>query len=135
MTHLDVQTGKTTKGMLWAGRILSALPVLFMVLAIVYALTHLPAVQTDFSKYGYSEHAFTWILATEILCLILYLLPRTNVLGAVLLTGYLGGAVATHVRVGESFVLPVLVGIFLWLGIYFRDARLRVLLPFNRCGY
>ena len=68
---------------------------------------------------------------TELVCTILYVIPQTAVLGAILLTGYLGGAVVTHVRMGEPFILPALFGVVLWLGLYLRDPRLRVLIPFR----
>jgi uncharacterized protein YndB with AHSA1/START domain len=69
----------------------------------------------------------------ELGCLAIYLFPRTAVLGAILLTGYLGGATATHVRIGDMFLPPILVGVLVWLGLFFRDERLRVLLPW-RCA-
>jgi len=65
----------------------------------------------------------------EIACTIIYLIPQTSVLGAILLTGYLGGATATHARVGEPFIFPVLLGVLVWLGIYLRCGRLRAILP------
>ena len=65
----------------------------------------------------------------EIACVLLYAIPRTAVLGAVLLTGYLGGAIAAHVRVGDAFISPLIGGGLVWLGIYLRDARVRALLP------
>jgi len=68
----------------------------------------------------------------ELGCLIIYLIPKTSVLGAVLLTGYLGGAILTHLRVGDSFLVPLLLGVVVWAGIYLRDERLRALLPFRK---
>jgi hypothetical protein len=68
----------------------------------------------------------------EIGCTVVYLVPRTAVLGAILLTGYMGGAMATHVRIGESFIIQFLVGVVLWLGIFLRDARLWALIPVRR---
>jgi hypothetical protein len=65
----------------------------------------------------------------EIACALIYAIPQTSVFGAILLTGYLGGATATHVRVGEPFFLPVIVGIVVWLGLFLREGRLRALLP------
>jgi hypothetical protein len=73
------------------------------------------------------------IIATlEILCVVLYLIPATAVLGAVLFTGYLGGAILTHLRVGENVALQIILGLVIWLGIYLREARLHALLPFRR---
>lgn len=82
-----------------------------------------------FATFGYPQKLLLPIAIAEILCTVLYLFPRTAVLGAILLTGYLGGATATHVRVGEQFVAPVFLGVMLWGGLYFRDSRLRALLP------
>jgi xanthine/uracil permease len=72
------------------------------------------------------------IIVVEIACAILYAIPRTSVLGAVLLTGYLGGATATHVRANEAFFLPVVTGVVVWAGLYLRDDRLRALIPLRR---
>ena len=80
---------------------------------------------------GYPDGAMLRITVIEIACATLYAIPRTSVLGAILLTGYLGGATATHVRVGEPFFLPVIVGIVLWLGLYLRDHRVCALVPFR----
>ena len=65
----------------------------------------------------------------ELACAIIYAIPRTAVLGAILMTGYLGGATATHLRVGEPFYLPIVVGIVVWIGLYLRDERLHALVP------
>jgi hypothetical protein len=65
----------------------------------------------------------------EVACAIIYLVPKTSILGAILLTGYLGGAIATHVRVGDQFIAPALLGIFIWLGLWLRDPRLKALIP------
>jgi hypothetical protein len=68
----------------------------------------------------------------ELTCTVLYLIPQTSVLGAILLTGYLGGATATHVRIGEAWFPPVLAGVFVWLGLVLRDPRLRELAPWRK---
>jgi hypothetical protein len=65
----------------------------------------------------------------ELICAVIYVIPRTSMLGAILLTGYLGGAIATHVRVGEQFIMPAVLGVLIWGGLYLRDYRLRALLP------
>ena len=70
----------------------------------------------------------------ELACVLLYVIPQTAVLGAILLTGYLGGAVATHVRAGEPFWFPIIFGILIWLGLVLRDARIRALVPLRRTG-
>jgi len=87
-----------------------------------------PAAATQgFVHFGYPEGALLPIAIVELASAILYAIPRTSVLGAILLTGYLGGATATHVRVGEPPIIAIVVGIVVWLGVYLRDQRLRAL--------
>ncbi|HEU5459634.1 MAG TPA: DoxX family protein [Pyrinomonadaceae bacterium] len=116
----------------WIGRIVSGLPALFLLLDGVMKLFK-PAVVVEATvNLGYPESTIIPIGVVLIICTILYLIPATSVLGGILLTGYLGGAVATHVRVGESLfsiVFPVIFGILIWLGLYLRDVRLRALVP------
>jgi hypothetical protein len=115
---------------LWVGRVLTALPVLMMVASATMKLMHSPQLIEQFvGKYGFPESSLASLAVIELLCVILYTIPRTTVLGAVLLTGYLGGACATHVRVGDSFLAPVLVGVVVWAGLFLRDGRIRALLP------
>jgi hypothetical protein len=123
------ETGAVSSTSLWAGRILSALPVLLFVFTGTFSLLKPAVAQQGFVHYGYLDGALLRIVIVELACAILYAIPRTSVLGAILLTGYLGGATATHVRVGEPFFLPIIVGIVVWLGIYLRDGRLRALIP------
>ena len=79
---------------------------------------------------GCKPVSYTHLIAlVEIACGIVYAIPQTSVLGAILLTGYLGGATATHVRAGEPFFLPIVVGIVVWLGLFLREERLRALVP------
>ena len=117
---------------LWVGRIVGGLPVLFLLVDGVMKLFK-PAVVVDATaKLGYSESTIIPIGLVLIACTVLYLIPATSVVGAILLTGYLGGAVATHVRAGEglfSIIFPIIFGILLWLGLYLRDFRLRELVP------
>jgi hypothetical protein len=114
----------------WTGRVLSAIPVLILAMGAFMALTGSPEMKDAFTKhFGYPENALLGIVIAEIGCAVLYAIPRTAVLGAVLMTGYLGGAVATHVRVGESFLMALAVGVVAWAGLYLRDRRLRALLP------
>jgi len=126
---------QTSKGNVWTGRILSALPILFLLFdGIMKVMRPLPApVAEGTVKLGYSLSTIPGIGATLLVCTVLYAIPRTSVLGAILLTGYLGGAVATNVRVGNplfGYVLaPVYVALFIWGGLYLRDERLRALVP------
>jgi len=80
-------------------------------------------------KAGFSPGLVTAIGVLELACLAIYLVPPTAVLGGLLLTGYLGGAVATHLRVGQPFAMPVVIGVLVWAGLYLRDARVRAILP------
>ncbi|HTN52662.1 MAG TPA: DoxX family protein [Anaeromyxobacter sp.] len=126
----DTAAGRKT---LWVGRVVSALPILMMLLSGVLKLAGGPQMAKDWASFGYPPSTLVPIGVTEIACAILYLIPRTSVLGAVLVTGYLGGAVATHVRVSQLvFPAPALLGVLAWLGLFLRDPRLRALLPLRR---
>jgi hypothetical protein len=115
---------------LWTGRVLSALPVLAMGFSGSMKLAHSAKfVEAWTGVFGYPEGAAMPIGIVEIACALLYLIPKTRVLGAILVTGYLGGAVATHVRVGQAFVAPLLLGIIAWGGLYLRDGRVSELIP------
>lgn len=121
--------------MKWTGLAVTALPALMLTMSATMKLTqNAKMVAMMGGKFGYPEHLLPVIGVLEALCLALYLVPRTATLGAILLTGYLGGAVATHVRVGDAFVAPLLVGVLVWLGLYLRDTRLRPLLPLRARG-
>jgi hypothetical protein len=118
--------------MLWGGRIMSGLPALFLLADAIFKFIKPAPVVEGTIKLGYAESAITPIGAVLLVCTLLYLIPRTSILGAILLTGYLGGAVATHVRVGDPLfthiLFPVYFGILLWGGLYLRDPRLRALI-------
>lgn len=126
------ESATSSKKATWIGRILSAIPVLMMVFSGVMKLAKPEQLVLEFSRLGYDEGLIVGIGIVEILVAIVYVIPRTAVLGAILVTGYLGGATATHVRVGDFFLGPVLVGTAAWLGLYLRDERLRALLPFTK---
>jgi DoxX-like family len=125
------QVAPVSRTSLWAGRVLSALVLLLIVFGAMFGVLKPDVAKQGFAHYGYPDGAMLRITIIEIACAILYAIPRTSVLGAILLTGYLGGATSTHVRVGEPFFLPVIVGIVLWLGLYLRDHRVRALVPFR----
>ncbi|PYT29541.1 MAG: hypothetical protein DMG57_11235 [Acidobacteria bacterium] len=118
------------KWVLWTGRILSALPILVMLLSGSMKLIRLPQVVDGFVRqFGYPENELLIIGVVEVTCALLYAIPRTAFLGAILVTGYLGGAIATHVRISDpAFVGPLMLGIFAWAGLYLRDDRLRELI-------
>ncbi|HZF08609.1 MAG TPA: DoxX family protein [Thermoanaerobaculia bacterium] len=127
----ETQTVPVSKGMLWTGWIMSALPALFLLFGGVMDLIKPPAVVEGTVKMGYPESIIVGLGVVVLLCTILYLIPRTSILGAILLTGYLGGAVATHVRILDlrSVPIPILFAIVLWGGLYLRESRLRALIP------
>jgi hypothetical protein len=116
-----------------AGRILSGLAVAFLVFDAVAKLLRLPPVIQGTIQLGYPADIVFGLGATLLACVLAYVVPRTSVLGALLLTGYLGGAVATHVRVGNPLcthvLFPVYVAAFLWGGLLLREPRLRAVLP------
>ncbi len=123
----------TSKKMFWAGRIVSAIPVLLMFLSAVMKLIKPAPVVQGFVRFGYPESQIVILGVLELLSCIMYLIPSTAVLGAILMTGYLGGATATNVRVGDpSYIMTVLLGVFVWGGLFFRDGRVRALIPFRR---
>lgn len=131
---MTAETSATTpkKWQIWTGRVLSGLPVLTLLFSVSMKLGHKPeAVGMFVNHLGYEEGMLTKLAILEILCTVIYLVPRTSVFGAILLTGYLGGAVATHARVGDPFLAPVVLGIMLWGGLFLREPRLRGLLPFR----
>jgi len=118
-----------------AGYVLTGLVAAFLTFDTVMKLLQLaPAVQGT-TELGYPAGTVVVIGAIELVCLVLYLIPPTSVLGALLLTGYLGGAIATHVRVGSPLpthtLFPVYVALMVWGGLYLRESRLRALLPFR----
>jgi uncharacterized protein YndB with AHSA1/START domain len=125
----DEETTPVSGKMLWAGRVVSALPVLMLVMSGVMKLVKPAPVVEGFAHLGYPEGLALGLGILELACTVVYVIPRTSVLGAVLLTGYLGGATATHVRVGEPSFAPVLLGVLVWGGLYLRDRRVRALLP------
>lgn len=117
---------------LWAGRVSGGFPALFLLVDGAAKLVKPAAVVEATVQLGYAESVIVPLGIVLLICTVLYWIPQTAVLGAILLTGYLGGAVATHVRVGaEPFpvLFPVFFGALLWGGLYLRDARLRALIP------
>ncbi len=121
---------KSSKALVWIGRVLSAIPVLFMAgLGTVFLITNPSMVTEGMVKYGYPKESAIPVLIVEIICAIIYAIPQTATLGAILLTGYLGGAVATHVHASEPFYFPLIFGVLVWLGLLLREPRLRRILP------
>ncbi len=130
------QTVPISKGQLWTGRALSTVAILFMLFDTVIHAMRGPQVVQGFAQLGFPLSIAIPLSTVEFIGIVLYVIPRTSVLGAILLTGYLGGAVAAQVRIGApllGFVLaPVYVALFLWGGLYLRDERVRALIPLRR---
>ena len=126
------QGAPASKKALWAGRIISGLAAAMMLFSGVLKLAQPASVLEEFARLGYPESLVLGIGIVEILCTIVYLVPRTSVLGAILLAAYLGGATATHVRIGDPFVGPILIGVAVWAGLFLREGRLRQLIPLRR---
>ena len=122
-----------SKIMLWSGRVISGLIVSFLLFdAIIKVIKLAPAVEAA-TRLGYPVSVLVPIGIALLVSTVLYAIPRTAMLGAILLTGYLGGATATQVRVGDPWLLlPVVFGVLLWAGLFLRDVRLRALIPLRR---
>lgn len=130
--------------MIIIGYVFSVLAVLFLLMDAVVKLVSLEMVLDINRKLGYPNSALVPIGIVLLICTVLYAIPKTSVLGAILLTAHLGGAIATHVRVsspqtnqgfgGEPFsiIFPVIIGLFIWGGLYLRDGRLRALIPLKK---
>ena len=120
------------KKTLWAGHALGALPALMLLFSATMKLVHPPQLDDGFAHLGIPVSHALGLCVLELACTVIYLIPRTSILGAILLTGYLGGAIQTHLRIGEMFIGQAIFGVLLWGGLYLRDVRLRALLPFVR---
>jgi hypothetical protein len=121
-----------SKKVLITGWVMTILPSLMFIFSAAMKLLHPPQLDEGFAHL---QIPVSWALnlgLLELACVIIYLIPRTAVIGAILLIGYLGGAMLTHLRVGEPPVSHVILGIVLWGGIWLRDVRLRALMPFRK---
>ena len=130
--EMQTQFAPISKAALWTGRVLSVVPALFLLLDAVMKLFKPSFVVEGTARVGYPEEVIIPLGIVLLACTVIYLIPRVAILGAILLTGYLGGAVATHVRMGEGLfpiLFPVFFGALLWGGLVLRDPQLRALLP------
>jgi len=121
------------KRWLWAGRIVTALGAAFMLFdGVIHAMRIAPVIQA-FQQLGYSLDIIVPLAVVELICTVLYIIPRTSILGAILLTGYLGGAVDSNLRAGNplfsNILFPVYIAILLWAGLYLQNGRLRAIVP------
>jgi len=131
------QTSPVSKSRLWAGRIVSALPILFLLMDGIMKLFKPGFVVDATVKLGYPENVVVPLGIVLTVCTLLYAFPRTAILGAILLTGYLGGAVATHVRLSEGLfpvTFPIIMGVLIWGGLWLRDDRVRALISLRQEG-
>ena len=119
---------------LWSGRILSAFGVLILLSSITAKLTHQASYVRAWDRLGYEESILTGVGLVQLGSVVLYLIPATSVLGTVVLTGYLGGAIASWVRLGEPnpMMVPLTTCLLLWAGLYLREERLQALLPLRK---
>lgn len=118
--------------MVWTGRVISVLPVLMLLMSATFKF--MPPnkdMEKGLEHIGWKADQMMILGIVELTCTVLYVIPQTSVLGAILLTGYLGGATATHVRVGDAWFAPVIFGVLVWLGLFLRDARLRAIVPWR----
>jgi len=126
-------TGAVSKTMLWTGRIMSTVPVLLTLLGAVMKIMKVPAVIEGFASHGLGANLIVPVGILEVVCVVVYVIPRTAVLGAILMTGLLGAATLTNLRVGDpTYPMPVVLGMMVWGGLYLRDVRLRVLIPLRK---
>jgi len=121
-----------SKAALITGWIMCILPCLLLIFSAVMKLAHPPQLDEGFAHMGVPISHALGLGLLELSCTVIYLIPRTAVLGAILLTGYMGGAIQTHIRIGDGIIPHVIIGILLWGGLYLRDPRLRILIPLRR---
>jgi hypothetical protein len=137
MSDVAVQSPARTRTppwMVWLGWLISLAPVAIVLTSSRWKLTHNPWYVQEWARIGWQEHALPYIAMLQLIAVALYVIPQTAVLGAVLLTGYLGGAIASYVRIGELTppLVPLTTALLAWGGIYLRDPRLWSLLPLRR---
>jgi hypothetical protein len=123
-------TATASKKTLWTGWILGAIPALMLLLSATGKFIQPEGIEKSLEPIGWRIEQLTGLGILEASVAIIYLIPQTSILGAILITGYMGGAIATHVRIGDYFILPhILIGVLVWLGIWLRNPRLRALIP------
>ena len=124
------QAASVSKTARWAGWVMTAIPVLLVLMASVMKLVKAPAVLEGMARAGIPEHLIVPVGVIELICVVVYVIPRTSILGAILMTGLLGGATITGLRIGDPSVpIPVVVGMLAWGGLWMREPRLRELIP------
>jgi hypothetical protein len=121
-----------SKKMVWTGRALSTLVSLPLIFSAIMKLSRNPEVYKGMAHLGLPESMVVPLGILELACVIVYVIPQTAVIGAILLTGYIGGAMLTHLRIGEGVPIHIVLGIVIWLGIWLREPRLRTVLPLRK---
>ena len=122
---MEVATGRIA----WVGRVTSVLVALVFLMSAFLKLKGGAEVMQGMAHLGLPESLIIPLAILEVSCVVIYLFPATSVLGAILLTGYMGGAICTHLRVGDPFFIQITLGVFVWLGLYLRERRLAGLIP------
>ena len=116
----------------WVGRVLSVMASLAFLMSAAMKLKGGPELTQGMAHLGLPESMITPLAILELSCAVIYLIPQTAVLGAILLAGYVGGAICTHWRVGDPFFVQIALGIVVWLGLYLRESRLKAFIPLRR---
>ncbi len=131
---IELQEAPQKRWLFWTGWVVSLWPVFVVASSATWKLTRNAWYVAEFARIGWPESALNLLAFLQLGCIVLFLIPRTSVLGAILLTGYLGGAIATYVRIGEAYpvLVPLSTSMIAWAGLYLRDQRLRSLIPLRR---
>jgi hypothetical protein len=119
---------------MWTGRVISILVSLVFLFSATLKLKDGPEMAKGLAHVGLPESMILPLAIVEIACVVIYLIPATSVLGAILLAGYMGGAICTHWRSGDPFFAQIVIGVLVWLGIYLRESRLHALIPLRKTG-
>lgn len=128
----EIDPRPVSRKMYWIGWTLSIIPSLLLIMSATMKFIKPEGMEEGMQHLGWRMDQANGLGILEISCVIVYLIPKTAVLGAILLAAYMGGAVATHVRVGDPFFMQILVGVVFWLGLWLRDPRLRELIPITK---
>src|SRR5690242_16849184 len=121
------------KKKIWAGRVVSGLVVFFMLFAAIVKLVPMDGVIQGFERAGFGAQLVPVVGIIELACTVVYLIPQTRFLGAILMTGLMGGAVATNLRIGDpTWIMPALFGVLVWVGLFLRDEPVRELIPVEK---
>lgn len=122
----------TSRKIVWVGRVISILTSLLFLMSAFFKLKDGPDMMKGIAHLGLPESMLVPLSILEISCVVIYLIPATSVFGAILLTGYIGGAICTHWRAGDPFVVQIVLGLLVWLSLYLREDRLKALIPLRR---